>query len=225
MSKLTNMWEVFKAYREQNWFPSINEEPKKLTAREDPEYHKRYYKEHADMRREYARKYYQEHKDKLYNNRLTKNQQLVYNYCLKEHRPTWELLPIYHIANELWIKPYLVWRTIKALIKKWKLFQDGNTAYIEKPKEVLAPALFDENEPDLYEDVPAENPWSAYTQLEDENFKLKRKLKNAEDRYMKLLGEYTEYKEAVKNAYMDLEVAEKVRNDMMGDLDSIIMNR
>lgn len=215
MSKLTNMWEVFKAYREQNWFPTTKEEPKKLTAREDPEYHKRYYDEHAEERREYAKKYYQENRDKLYNNRLTKNQQLVYNYCLQNHRPSWELLPIYHIAQELWMKPYHIWKSIKALINKWKLFPDGNTTYIEKPKEVLAPALFDENEPDLYENV----------NLEDENFALKRKLKNAEDRYMKLLGEYEDYKKRIKDAYMDLEVAEKVRNDMMGNLDSIIMNR
>jgi len=215
MSKLTNMWEVFKAYREQNWLPKTEEEPKKLTAREDPEYFKRYYDEHAEERREYARKYYQENRDKLYNNRLTKNQQLVYNYCLQNHRPSWELLPIYHIAQELWMKPYHIWKSIKALINKWKLFPDGNTTYIEKPKEVLAPALFDENEPDLYENV----------NLEDENFALKRKLKNAEDRYMKLLGEYEDYKKRIKDAYMDLEVAEKVRNDMMGDLDSIIMNR
>ena len=209
------MWEVFKAYREQNWLPKTEEEPKKLTAREDPEYFKRYYDEHAEERREYARKYYQENRDKLYNNRLTKNQQLVYNYCLQNHRPSWELLPIYHIAQELWMKPYHIWKSIKALINKWKLFPDGNTTYIEKPKEVLAPALFDENEPDLYENV----------NLEDENFALKRKLKNAEDRYMKLLGEYEDYKKRIKDAYMDLEVAEKVRNDMMGDLDSIIMNR
>lgn len=209
------MWEVFKAYREQNWFPKTEEEPKKLTAREDPEYHKRYYDEHAEERREYAKKYYQENRDRLYNNRLTKNQQLVLNYCLEEHWPTWEVLPLYHIAQALWMKPYHVWKTIKALINKWKLFQDGNTTYIEKPKEVLAPALFDENEPDLYENV----------NLEDENFQLKRKLKNAEDRYMKLLGEYEDYKKRIKDAYMDLEVAEKVRNDMMGNLDSIIMNR
>lgn len=209
------MWEVFKAYREQNWLPKTEEEPKKLTAREDPEYFKRYYDEHAEERREYARKYYQENRDKLYNNRLTKNQQLVYNYCLQNHRPSWELLPIYHIAQELWMKPYHIWKSIKALINKWKLFPDGNTTYIEKPKEVLAPALFDENEPDLYENV----------NLEDENFALKRKLKNAEDRYMKLLGEYEDYKKRIKDAYMDLEVAEKVRNDMMGNLDSIIMNR
>ena len=210
------MWEVFKAYREQNWFPKTEEEPKKnVRAKDDPEYFKRYYDEHAEERREYAKKYYQENRDKLYNNRLTKNQQLVLSYCLKEHRPSWELLPIYHIAQELWMKPYHVWKTIKALINKWKLFQDGNTTYIEKPKEVLAPALFDENEPDLYENV----------NLEDENFQLKRKLKNAEDRYMKLLGEYEDYKKRIKDAYMDLEVAEKVRNDMMGNLDSIIMNR
>ena len=216
MSKLTNMWEVFKAYREQNWFPKTEEEPKKnVRAKDDPEYFKRYYDEHAEERREYAKKYYQENKDKLYNNRLTKNQQLVYNYCLQNHRPSWELLPIYHIAQELWMKPYHIWKSIKALINKWKLFPDGNTTYIEKPKEVLAPALFDENEPDLYENV----------NLEDENFQLKRKLKNAEDRYMKLLGEYEDYKKRIKDAYMDLEVAEKVRNDMMGNLDSIIMNR
>lgn len=215
MSKLTNMWEVFKAYREQNWFPKTEEKPKKLTVREDPEYFKRYYDEHAEERREYAKKYYQENRDKLYNNRLTKNQQLVLNYCLQNHRPSWELLPIYHIAQELWMKPYHIWKSIKALINKWKLFPDGNTTYIEKPKEVLAPALFDENEPDLYENV----------NLEDENFTLKRKLKNAEDRYMKLLGEYEDYKKRIKDAYMDLEVAEKARNDMMGNLDSIIMNR
>lgn len=216
MSKLTNMWEVFKAYREQNWFPKTEEEPKKnVRAKDDPEYFKRYYDEHAEERREYAKKYYQENRDRLYNNRLTKNQQLVYNYCLQNHRPSWELLPIYHIAQELWMKPYHIWKSIKALINKWKLFPDGNTTYIEKPKEVLAPALFDENEPDLYENV----------NLEDENFQLKRKLKNAEDRYMKLLGEYEDYKKRIKDAYMDLEVAEKVRNDMMGNLDSIIMNR
>lgn len=216
MSKLTNMWEVFKAYREQNWFPKTEEEPKKnVRVKDDPEYHKRYYDEHAEERREYAKKYYQENRDRLYNNRLTKNQQLVLNYCLEEHWPTWEVLPLYHIAQALWMKPYHVWKTIKALINKWKLFQDGNTTYIEKPKEVLAPALFDENEPDLYENV----------NLEDENFQLKRKLKNAEDRYMKLLGEYEDYKKRIKDAYMDLEVAEKVRNDMMGNLDSIIMNR
>ena len=209
------MWEVFKAYREQNWFPATKEEPKKLTAREDPEYHKRYYDEHAEERREYARKYYQENKDKLYNSRLTKNQQLVYNYCLKEHRPSWELLPIYHIAQELWMKPYHVWKSIVALINKWKLFQDGNATYIEKPREVLAPALFDEEEPDLYENV----------NLEDENFALKRKLKNAEDRYMKLLGEYTEYKEAVKNAYIKFEDEERNYNHALWVLDKVIMNR
>ena len=209
------MWEVFKAYREQSWFPKVEEPKKKTRAKDDPEYFKRYYDEHAEERREYAKKYYQENRDKLYNNRLTKNQQLVYNYCLQNHRPSWELLPIYHIAQELWMKPYHIWKSIKALINKWKLFPDGNTTYIEKPKEVLAPALFDENEPDLYENV----------NLEDENFALKRKLKNAEDRYMKLLGEYEDYKKRIKDAYMDLEVAEKVRNDMMGNLDSIIMNR
>lgn len=213
------MWEVFKAHREQNWLPKFEEPRKKVRAKDDPEYFKRYYNEHAEERREYARKYYQDNRDRLYNNRLTKNQQLVYNYCLKEHRPSWELLSIYHIAQALWMQPYHAWRSIKALINKWKLFQDGNATYIEKPKEVLVPTLFDEEEPDLYEDVPTS------TKLEDESFALKRKLKNAEDRYMKLLGEYTEYKEAVKNAYMDLEIAEKVRNDMMGDLDSIIMNR
>lgn len=209
------MWEVFKAYREQSWFPKVEEPKKKTRVKDDPEYFKRYYDEHAEERREYAKKYYQENRDKLYNNRLTKNQQLVYNYCLQEHRPSWELLPIYHIAQELWMKPYYIWKSIKALINKWKLFQDGNTTYIEKPREVLAPALFDEEEPDLYENV----------NLEDENFALKRKLKNAEDRYMKLLGEYEDYKKRIKDAYMDLEVAEKVRNDMMGNLDSIIMNR
>ena len=210
------MWEVFKAYREQNWFPKTEEEPKKnVRAKDDPEYFKRYYDEHAEERREYAKKYYQENRDKLYNNRLTKNQQLVYNYCLQNHRPSWELLPIYHIAQELWMKPYHIWKSIKALINKWKLFPDGNTTYIEKPKEVLAPALFDENEPDLYENV----------NLEDENFQLKRKLKNAEDRYMKLLGEYTEYKETVKNAYIKFEDEERNYNHALWVLDKVIMNR
>lgn len=209
------MWEVFKAYREQSWFPKVEEPKKKTRVKDDPEYFKRYYDEHAEERREYAKKYYQENRDKLYNNRLTKNQQLVLNYCLKEHRPSWELLPIYHIAQQLWMKPYHVWKSIKALINKWKLFQDGNTTYIEKPKEVLAPALFDENEPDLYENV----------NLEDENFQLKRKLKNAEDRYMKLLGEYTEYKEAVKNAYIEFEDEERNYNHALWVLDKVIMNR
>lgn len=209
------MWEVFKAYREQSWFPKVEEPKKNARVKDDPEYFKRYYDEHAEERREYARKYYQENRDKLYNNRLTKNQQLVLNYCLKEHRPSWELLPIYHIAQELWMKPYHIWKSIKALINKWKLFPDGNTTYIEKPKEVLAPALFDENEPDLYENV----------NLEDENFALKRKLKNAEDRYMKLLGEYTEYKEAVKNAYIKFEDEERNYNHALWVLDKVIMNR
>jgi hypothetical protein len=212
MSKLTNMWEVFKSYREQNWFPTTEEKPKKLTVRDDPEYFKRYYEEHAEERREYARKYYQENKAKLYNNRLTKNQQLVYNYCLKEHWPTWELLPIYHIAHELWIQPYHVWRSIKALINKWKLFQDGNTTYIEKPKEVLAPTLFDENEPDLYENV------HTSTELEDEVYELKRRLENAEDRYLKLLWEYEEYKKEVGNAFEEFIKANYAEDDAVVNL-------
>ena len=223
MSKLTNMWEVFKAYREQNWFPKTEEPKKKVRAKDDPEYFKRYYDEHAEERREYARKYYQENRDKLYENRLTKNQQLVYNYCVQNHRPSWELLPIYHIAQNLWMKPYHVWKSIKALINKWKLFQDGNTTYIEKPKEVLAPALFDEEEPDLYEDI--ESPEETIKKLQDENDMLNRKLGNAEDRYMKLLWEYTEFKNEVRDAYIKFEDEERNFNHALWILDKVIMNR
>ena len=217
MSKLTNMWEVFKAYREENWFPKFEEPKKRERVKDDPNYFKNYYNDHADKIKAYAKEYYQKNKDRLYNNRLTKNQQLVYNYCLQEHWPSWEVLPIQNIANALWLKPFNVYRSLKALVNKWKLFSDWVHIYVGwvPAKETIEVSLFDESEPDLYENV----------NLEDENFALKRKLKNAEDRYLKLLWEYEDYKKSVKDAYMDLEMAEKVRNDMMGNLDSIIMNR
>lgn len=210
------MWEVFKAYREQSWFPKVEEPKKKTRVKDDPEYFKKYYDEHAEERREYAKKYYQENRDKLYNNRLTKNQQLVYNYCIQEHYPSWEILSIYHISQALGLKPYYVWKSLNALVNKSKLFSDWEHIYVDwiPTNEVTEVSLFSD-EPDLYENV----------NLEDENFALKRKLKNAEDRYMKLLGEYTEYKEAVKNAYIEFEDEERNYNHALWVLDKVIMNR
>ena len=217
------MWEVFKAYREESWFPKFEEPKKRERVKDDPNYFKNYYNDHADKIKAYAKEYYQKNKDKLYSNRLTKNQQLVYNYCLQQHRPTWELLPIYHIAQELWMQPFHVWKSIKALINKWKLFQDGNATYIEKPREVLAPALFAEDEPDLYEDI--DSPEETIKRLQDENDSLNRKLGNAEERYMKLLWEYTEFKNEVRDAYIKFEDEERNYNHALWVLDKVIMNR
>ena len=224
MSKLTNMWEVFKAYREENWFPKFEEPKKKERAKDDPNYFKNYYNDHADKIKAYAKEYYQKNRDRLYSNRLTKNQQLVYNYCLQEHRPSWEVFPIQNIAEALWMKPFNVYRSLKALVNKWKLFSDGVHIYVGwvPAKETIEVSLFDESEPDLYENVNIEDENKV---LRDENAILQRKLKNAEDRYMKLLGEYTEYKETVQKAYIDLEDEERKFAKAIWVLDSIIMNR
>ena len=68
------------------------------------------------------------------------------------------------------------------------------------------------------EPEPKISDFDIIKRLEDENRELHRKLKNAEDRYIKLLWEYTDYKEGVKTAYFNYEVAEKVRNQMMKEL-------
>lgn len=61
--------------------------------------------------------------------------------------------------------------------------------------------------------------------LQYKNFELERKLKNAEDNYLKLLWEYTEYKNQVRDAYRKFEDEEKNYNNALWELDKVIMNR
>lgn len=233
MSKLTNIWESYKAYRGKIWVPVPDTEgtkPVYKTVRDDPEYFKRYYNDHKEKIREYAREYYRNNKEKLYNNRLTKNQELVYNYCIQEKSPDWVIPSILEIAEKLWMQPFSVYRSLQALINKWKLYDNGEEIYTEKNHsniyitdgECWTYISDDYKERGLDEGVSIKEENKI---LKDENAILQRKLENAEDRYMKLLGEYTEYKEKVQKAYIDLEEEGKNFNHAIGTLDFIIMNR
>ena len=134
-------------------------------------------------------------------------------------------------AIVLWKTTAQIFRSTESLVKKWKLERFPEWYRIKDYiPPVVAEPLFDSNEPDLYEDVD-DSKCQSYDKddyikrLEDENAILQRKLSNAEDRYMKLLWEYTDYKESIKTAYKNFEVAETVYNDMLWELDDLIMER
>lgn len=230
-----NIREKFRDYCEKTQNIKFPEEPKtfkrhKIGAKNfnRQEYAHDYYINNKEKLAEYARNWYKKNKERLAC-KLTKFQELLYNYYLSTNY-MWVIPELRATGIALWKTTSQIFRSTEALVKKWKLTRSPEWYRL---LEVSTPAtlpetLFDANEPDLYEDlvlVQKADSSETIKSLEDENRELNRKLKNAEDRYLKLLWEYTNYKEAVKTAYINYEVAEKVRNDMMWELDDTIMER
>ena len=222
-----NLRETFREYCEKKQNVKFPDQPTPVKEKKSKkEYMHDYYMANRPVIQTYQRCWYEQNKEKLAN-KLTKFQTLVYNYYLQKTKD-WLIPSLQDTGIFLWKTTAQIFRTTECLVKKWKLTRVAEWyRIIDWLPPVVAEPLFDSNEPDLYEDVVSspDNKDEYIKELETENWKLNRKLKNAEDRYLNLLGEYTDYKNSVKVAYSNYEVAEKVRNDMMGELDQIIMNR
>lgn len=229
-----NIRETFRDYCEKKQNIKFPEEPKPFkrhkigTAKiSRQEYMHDYYINNKEKLSGYAKNWYEKNKERLAC-KLTKFQELLYNYYLSTNY-MWVIPELRATGIVLWKTTSQIFRSTEALVKKWKLTRSPEwyrLLEVATPVVSVEP-LFDANEPDLYEDVVStkEDSSEIIKRLEDENRELHRKLKNAEDRYLKLLWEYTNYKESVKTAYINYEVAEKVRNDMMWELDDTIMER
>ena len=179
-----------------------------------------YYINNREKYAEHAKDWYKKNKERVAC-KLTKFQELLYNYYLSTSY-MWFIPDLRATGIALWKTTSQIFRSTESLVKKWKLTRSPEwyrLLEVATPVVSVEP-LFDANEPDLYEDVVStkEDDSEIIKKLEDENRELNRRLKNAEDRYLKLLWEYTDYKEAVKTAYFNYEVAEKVRNQMMKEL-------
>ena len=220
-----NIRETFRDYCEKKQNVKFPEEPfkrHKIGAKNlnRQEYMHNYYVNNKERYAEHAKNWYKKNKERLAC-KLTKFQELLYNYYLSTHYQ-WVIPELRATAIVLWKTTSQIFRSTESLVKKWKLTRSPEWyRLLEVATPVVLPEpLFDADEPDLYEDVVSakEDSSEIIKRLEDENRELNRRLKNAEDRYLKLLWEYTDYKEAVKTAYFNYEVAEKVRNQMMKEL-------
>lgn len=227
-----NIREKFRDYCEKKQNVKFPEEPfkrHKIGAKNfnRQEYAHNYYINNKEKLCEYAKNWYEKNKERLAC-KLTKFQELLYNYYLSTSY-MWFIPELRATGIALWKTTSQIFRSTESLVKKWKLIRspEGYKLAEYVTPVVSVEPLFDANEPDLYEDVVSTKADSseAIKRLEDEKRELNRKLKNAEERYLKLLWEYTRYKESVKTAYINYEVAEKVRNDMMWELDDTIMER
>lgn len=220
-----NIRETFRDFCEKKQNVKFPEEPfkkHKIGAKNfnRQEYMHDYYIKNRERHAELAKSWYEKNKERLAC-KLTKFQELLYNYYLSTNYQ-WVIPELRATGIVLWKTTSQIFRSTESLVKKWKLTRSPEWY---KLLEVATPVvsvepLFDADEPDLYEDVVStkEDSSEIIKRLEDENRELNRRLKNAEDRYLKLLWEYTDYREAVKTAYFNYEVAEKVRNQMMKEL-------
>ena len=222
-----NIRETFREYCEKKQNVKFPEQTTPVKEKKShKEYMRDYYLKNRPVIQAYKRCWYEQNKEKLAN-KLTRLQTLVYNYYLQVTKD-WLIPPLQDTGIILWRSTAKIFRTTECLVKKWKLERVAEWyRIVDWLPSVLPETLFDSNEPDLYEDVVSspDNKDEYIKKLETENWELNRKLNNAEDRYLKLIWEYTDYKNSVETAYMNYETAEKVRNDAMGELDQIIMNR
>jgi len=214
---MANIRETFRSYCEKKQnikFPEQTESFEELTKTSRQEYQHNYYLSHKRKLSEYAKNYYQKNKDRI-SCGLTKFQQLLYNYYLSTNFQ-WVIPALQSTAIVLWKTTAQIFRSTESLVKKWKLERFPEWYKIKDYlPEVVAEPLFDSNEPDLYEDVWLEE---QNKKLLDENAILQRKLSNAEDRYVRLLWEYTDYKNEVIKALNDFRTANAVSNSMLNDL-------
>lgn len=224
---MANIRENFRSYCEKKQNIKFPEQPTPVKEKKSQkEYMRDYYLKNKSVIQTYQRCWYEQNKERLAN-KLTKFQTLVYNYYLQATRD-WLIPPLKDTAIFLWKTTAQIFRTTESLVKKWKLTRVAEWyRIVDWLPPVVAEPLFDSNEPDLYEDAASspDDKDRYIKELETKNWELNRRLKNAEDRYLKLLWEYTDYKNSVETAYINYEVAEKVRNDMMKELYQIIMNR
>ena len=214
MGKLTVLLDSLKAYRAKNGFPPLTEEEEQtfIPVDEKQAYMKKYYEEHKDKIKENQREWYQKNKNRL----LTKTQKELLEYY--RNHTSWEIPMYVQTAHDLKKPIYAIHSSTMALLRKWYL-ERWVTGLI-----FLAWTIDDTFSEDdaVYENVNLEDENKT---LRDENAILQRRLQNAEDRYMKLLGEYTEYKENVQKAYIDLEDEERNFAKAIWTLDLIVMNR
>lgn len=210
---MANIRETFRSYCEKKQnvkFPEQTESFKELTKTSRQEYQHNYYLSHKRKLSEYAKNYYEKNKDRISCN-LTKFQQLLYNYYLNTNFQ-WVIPALQSTAIVLWKTTAQIFRSTESLVKKWKLERFPEWYKIKDYlPEVVAEPLFEEIKVDEIS-------------ILDENAELKRKLQNSEERYLKLLWEYTDYKNEVTKALNDFRTANAVSNSMLNDLVYTIEN-
>ena len=222
---MTNIRETFRSYLEEKEGVKIPEDkiaPVKNKYTKS-EYMQNYYQRNKEYLKEYQHKYYLKNKDRI-GNKLSSFQELVYNYDIQNSN-NWLVPQLQATAIALWKSTAQIFKTTEILVRKWKLVRvpewyrivdwTWKSVLDEKP-------LFEVDEPQLCESY---NKDDYIKKLENDNWELQRRLQNADERYLKLLWEYTDYKKSIETAYINYETAEKVRNDMMWELDQLIMNR
>lgn len=161
---MRNLFESFRDYQEQNGsFQPEQVVPKKTRAEKQREYSKEYYEKNKVQIKEYQHEYYLKNKQRI-SKKKSKLQELVYNYYLQNNYE-WQIpLDVHETARVLWMPVWKILRATKCLHNKGHLWIDYRGRYYiidEDARRNTTPIspvsnMFDESEPDLYEDTEIE---------------------------------------------------------------------